>query len=103
MTTRKRKQYSPEFKAKVVLQLITVEKSLAEICRQHKLNQQMVSRWKTEFLENAPSIFERKKKFSCEQQRIAELEQVLGRKTMELEIAKKAYSILEQMEAENER
>lgn len=100
---RKRRTFTSEFKAKVVLQLITGEKSLAEICRQHKLNQQMVSRWKTEFLENAPSIFERKKKFSCEQQRIAELEQVLGRKTMELEIAKKAYSILEQMEAENER
>ena len=100
---RKRRTFTSEFKAKVVLQLITGEKSFAELCRQHKLNQQMVSRWKSEFLENAPSIFERKKKFSSEQQRIAELEQVLGRKTMELEIAKKAYSILEQMDAENER
>ena len=63
----------------------------------------MVSRWKTEFLQNAPSIFERKKKYSTEQQRIAELEQVLGRKTMELEITKKAYSVLDQMDAENER
>jgi len=100
---RKRRTFTSEFKAKIILQLITGEKSLAEICWQHKLNQQMVSLWKTEFLENAPSIFERKKKFSSELQRIAELEQVLGRKTMELEIAKKAYSIMEQMDAENER
>ena len=99
---RKRRTFTSEFKAKVVLQNITGEKSLAEICRQYKLNQQMVSRWKTEFLQNAPSIFERKKKYSAEQQQIAELEQVLGRKTMELEIAKKAYSILEQMDTENE-
>jgi transposase-like protein len=100
---RKRRTFTSEFKAKIVLQLISGEKSLAEICREYKLNQQMVSRWKTEFLQNAPSIFERKKKYSAERQRIAELEQVLGRKTMELEIAKKAYSILEQMDAENER
>ena len=100
---RTRSTFTSEFKAKVVLQLISGEKSLAEICRKHKLNQQMVSRWKTEFLQNAPSILERKKGYSEEQQRIAELERILGRKTMELEIAKKAYSILEQMEVENGR
>ena len=100
---RTRRIFTSEFKAKVVLQLISGEKSLAEICRKHKLNQQMVSRWKTEFLQNAPNIFERKKGYSEEQQRIAELERILGRKTMELEIAKKAYSILEQMEVENGR
>ena len=76
---------------------------MAEISRRHKLNQQMVSRWKTEFLQNAPSIFERKKGYNEEQQRIADLERILSRKTMELEIAKKAYSILEQMEVENGR
>jgi transposase len=100
---RTRRTFTSEFKAKVVLQLISGEKSLAEICRKQKLNQQMVSRWKTEFLQNAPSIFERKKGYSEEKQRIAELERILGRKTMELEIAKKAYSILEQMEVENGR
>ena len=100
---RTRRTFTSEFKAKVVLQLISGEKSLAEICRKYKLNQQMVSRWKTEFLQNAPSVFESKKGYSAEQQRIAELERILGRKTMELEIAKKAYSILEQMEGENGR
>jgi len=101
--TRIRRTFSSEYKAKVVLQLITGEKSLAEICRKYQLNQQMVSRWKTEFLHNAPSVFEHKKVYSEEKQRIAELEQVLGRKTMELEIAKKAFDILEQMDARNGR
>ena len=100
---RTRRTFTSEFKARVVLQLISGQKSLAEICREYKLNQQMVSRWKTEFLQNAPSIFERKKGYSDEQQRIAELERVLGRKTMELEIAKKAFDILEQTDTRNGR
>jgi transposase len=100
---RTRRTFTSEFKARVILQLISGEKSLAEICRKNKLNQQMVSRWKTEFLQNAPSVFESKKGYSAEQQRIAELEQVLGRKTMELEIAKKAFDILEQTDTRNGR
>jgi transposase len=100
---RTRRTFTSEFKAKVVLQMISGQKNLSEICREYKLNQQMVSRWKTEFLQNAPSIFERKNRYSDEQQRIAELEQVLGRKTMELEIAKKAFDILEQTDTRNGR
>ena len=63
----------------------------------------MVSRWNTEFLQNTPSIFELKKGYSEEQQHIAELDRVLGRKTMVLEIAIKAYNILEQIETRNGR
>ena len=86
---RTRCNFTSEFKAKIVLQLISGQESLAVICRELKLNQQMISRWKTEFLQNAPSIFERKKWQSEEQERIAELERVLGRKTMELKTVKK--------------
>lgn len=94
---RKRRTFTSEFKAEVVLQLISGEKSMAEVCREHRLNQQMVSRWKQEFLENAASVFEHKKQYNGDQERIAELERVLGRKTLELEITKKASSILEQL------
>ena len=48
---RIRRTFSSEIKAKIVLQLICGEKSLAEICLENKLNHQMVSRWKNEFLE----------------------------------------------------
>ncbi|NJM58649.1 MAG: transposase, partial [Synechococcales cyanobacterium RU_4_20] len=33
-----RRQYTAEFKAKVVLQVLTGEKTSSEICRTHKLN-----------------------------------------------------------------
>lgn len=94
---RTRRTFTSEFKAEVVLQLISGEKRLAEICREQQLNAQMVSHWKQEFLQNAANMFERKNETSAEQDRIAELEKALGRKTLELEIAKKASSILAQL------
>ncbi|MHA1279540.1 MAG: transposase [Candidatus Helarchaeota archaeon] len=98
---RKRRTFTSEFKTEIVLQLISGEKRLAEVCREYQLNSQMVSRWKQELLQNAASVFEHKKGYSAEQERIAKLEQALGRKTLELEIAKKASSVLAQLERKN--
>ena len=69
-------------------------KSAAELCRQHQLNPQLLARWKTEFLERAPLLFEQEAMQSQEQERIAELERVVGRLAMQLEIAKKASALL---------
>ena len=79
---RTRRTFVSEFKTDVVLQLISGQKSLAEICQEYRLNQQMVSRWKTEFLQNKSSIFDRKMRYSEGQQRIAKLERVSGCKTI---------------------
>jgi transposase len=84
-----RRTFTPEFKARVVLEELTGVKSKAEICREYQLRPQVFSRWREEFLERAPEIFATKPSRGDEQARIAELEQVLGRKTMELEVAKK--------------
>ena len=56
------KTYTSEFKAKVVLEVLQGEKGLNEIAAQHNLNPNMVRNWKSEFLENASSIFENPKK-----------------------------------------
>jgi len=54
-----RRQYTAEFKAKVVLQVLSGEKTASDLCRAHKLNSNVLNRWRKEFLEQAPSIFER--------------------------------------------
>lgn len=92
MATRRR--FTPEFKARVVLEMISGARSLAEICRQHQLNSQMVVRWKGEFLEKAPQLFQTEEQNGQEQARVAELERLIGRLTLELEIAKKASAML---------
>lgn len=89
-----RRQYTAEFKAKVVLEVLSGEKTPSEVCRAHKLNMNVLARWRKEFVEQAPSIFERDAQNSQEQQRIAELERLVGQLTMKLEIVKKASGYL---------
>lgn len=91
---KKRRTYTAEFKAKVVIEILTGLKSPAEICREHKIYLQVLNRWKSQFLEQAPVIFEKRGEKNAEQQRIADLEQMVGRLTMEVELLKKASNLL---------
>ena len=91
---QKHRTFKPEFKARVILQLLSGEKSAAQICREHRLSDQLLPNWKKQFLENADSIFDQVRVGSLEQERIAELERMVGRLTMELEAAKKASLLL---------
>ena len=52
------RQYTPEYKAKIVLEVLKGEKELGEIAAENELNPNMVRNWKREFLENASSVFE---------------------------------------------
>ena len=96
----KRRAFTPELKARVVLEQLTGVKDKAEVCREYRLGPQVFSRWREEFLERAPEIFAAERSglsaqaSGDEQERIADLEQMVGRLTMELEVAKKASSIL---------
>ncbi len=96
----KRRRFTAEFKAQVVLEILSGSKSLAEVCREHRLKPEVVGRWKRHFLTNAATVFERPSGPSTEAARIAELEQALGRKTLELEVAKKASSIFRRLSDE---
>jgi transposase len=90
----KRRKFTPEFKAQVVLEELTGVKDKAEICREYRLSRQLFSRWQAEFVERGPEIFATERSRGDEQERIAELERMIGRLTMELEVAKKASNIL---------
>lgn len=98
-----RRRFTAEFKAQVVLDVLSGSKSAAEVCREHQLNAQVLSRWKTEFVERAPLVFEQDQLLSQEQERIAELERAVGRLTMQLEIAKKASLLLSSQSSRNGR
>jgi transposase-like protein len=55
---RTRRNFSAEFKAKVVLEIISGSKTAAEVCRECNLKTELVSHWKNEFLTNAAQVFE---------------------------------------------
>ncbi len=85
--------YKPQLKAQVVLQILSGTKSAAQICRELNINEALLSRWKQQLLTHAPLVFERESEASDKDERIAELERLVGRLTMEVEIAKKASQL----------
>ena len=99
----KRRQFSPEFKARLVLDILTGVQSQAEACRKHTLGPNLLSLWKATLLEKAHLAFDNESARSAEQVRIAELEQVLGRMTLENEILKKASTRLSSLSTRNEK
>lgn len=93
---RTRRNFSAEFKAKVVLEALSGAKSAAEICREHNLKPDLLSHWKNQFLANASKIFENGVTVDPQQARIEELEKLAGKQSLEIEILKKALTILPQ-------
>ena len=92
----KRTRYTPEFKAEVVLEALSSESSQAELCRRYNLSEQQLSKWKQQVVENVASLFGSMDKQSSETtERIAQLEQLVGRLTLALEIEKKASTLLD--------
>ena len=85
----KRRTFTPEFKARVVLEMLIDGKSLAQTSRKYKIKDSVLSRWKAEFLERSPRVFEHGSSRDDRDERISELERMVGRLAMELEMAKK--------------
>ena len=99
----RRRTFKPELKARLVLEVLTGARRAADICREHRLKPQVLSRWKAEFLERAPEIFATERSRGDEQERIAELERLVGRQVLEIEVLKKASDILASLSNRNGR
>ncbi len=56
----KRKSYNPDEKAMIVLEVLREESTLNEIAQKYEVSPQLISRWKAEFIENMPSVFNKK-------------------------------------------
>jgi transposase-like protein len=91
---RIRRSFSPQFKAKVVVDLLTGAVSQAELARRHGLKPDLVARWKADAIGRLPDLFAGDDQAQQHQARIAELEQIIGRQTVELEELKKASRLL---------
>lgn len=89
---RARRNFKAEFKAKVVLELISGEKGLAEASREYGIKDTILSRWKQDFLAKAAQVFEQPKEVAEKEVKIAELERMVGKLTMQLELQKKVLS-----------
>jgi len=91
---RTRRSFPDQFKAQVVIDLLSGAASQAELCRKHNIHPQLLGRWKATVLDRLPTLFQDDPQVTQDHLRIAELEQLVGRQAYELEILKKASRML---------
>ncbi len=90
MARKKGQTYTPEQKAKVVLELLKEERTLGELVTEYKVTGKTIQNWKREFLANASKAFEsdsnakeNKKKIEKLTEENDALAKALGRTTVE--------------------
>lgn len=93
MARRKQRTHSAEFKFKLVLEALKGEKTRVEIAREHDITKSLLWKWEQAFLERGADVFRSTDKQQVEialrDERIADLERVAGRLTLENEVLKK--------------
>jgi len=74
--------------------MLSEDKSPAQASREYGIKDSVLSRWKQEFIERSPQLFEAGQAKDERDERIAELERMVGRLTLELDMAKKVSKAL---------
>jgi len=90
----KRRNHKPEFKAKVVVEVLREELSINEIAAKYELNPNLVRRWKSEAIDNMATVFEDKNKKANKlkkeyEKKINNMYNEIGKLTIELSWIKK--------------
>jgi putative transposase len=91
---RKRRVFSPAFKAKVALEALKGHHTIQELCQKHKLHATQINLWKKQLLEGAEGVFEngggqKAKSGDEDEPQSAELYEQIGRLNVQLEWLKK--------------
>jgi transposase-like protein len=82
------KRYSPKLKFQVVMEVLSGDKSMAQVAKAYNIHPNTVRNWKKEFVEKGPELFGQEGMVKEYEQRIAELEQLVGKKEVEIALLK---------------
>lgn len=109
-TAKERKSYSADFKAKVALEAVRGRLTINQIAREFSVHPNQISKWKKQFLQSLPQIFDNSKKPNPanNEELINGLYQQIGQMKVELDWLKKNLPFSagvrrELVEPENER
>lgn len=87
---KNRTRYTLEFKSKVAIEAIKEQKTISEIAGQYQIHPNQVTKWKSQLLTGAPSLFEDKRIKKNENKPSEDmLYQQIGQLNVELEWLKK--------------
>jgi len=82
------KTYSGKLKFQVVLELLQGNNSLGQIAKAYGIHPNTILNWRKHFEKHGYEMFESKRQKDEHEQQIADLEQLLGRKEVELALLK---------------
>jgi transposase len=86
---RRYRKFTAQQKLELVMASLRGERSIAELCREHRISESLLRRWRDVALEAAGERLAdgQDRSLAAEQRkRIADLERALGRKTYEAEV-----------------
>jgi len=91
---RSKRKFTPEFKAKVVLDALQEKESITVLSQKYSLNIEQINKWKREFKANASAVFligakDSDRTLEHEKQKLYE---VIGQQKVEIDFLKKALS-----------
>ena len=91
-----RKQYDSQFKARVALEAVKNQKTIAQIASEYSIHPNQVSKWKKQLLESLPKVFINRKTESEKgnEKLIDELYRQIGQLKVELDWLKKKSGLL---------
>ena len=94
---KKKNTYNPEFKSKVVLELLSGQHTLNELAEKYQISPATLSSWHKQFQEHAAEVFRRGatdsvRKLEAKEDEITVLQQKVGQLTIECDWLKKKYN-----------
>ena len=82
------KRYTAKLKFQVVLELLQGEKTLGQVAKAYQVHPNTANNWKQTLLDKGPEIFNHTGTVAEYEQRLADLEQLLGKKEVEIALLK---------------
>lgn len=92
----KRRKFTASFKTKVVLEALSERLPLHELAKKYEVHPNQISQWKSQFLDNAESVFENgsstksvEEDFRAKEDRLLK---IIGEQKVDIDFLKKALS-----------
>lgn len=103
--SKQHRVFTREFKLEICKQVEFGIKNQAQICREHRLGANLVGRWLSEYRADPKACFPGSRtkypQATSDAERIKQLEQALGRVTLENQILKEATELLQKKVTES--
>lgn len=84
-----RKKHAAKVKFQVVLETLTNATKMMDVARNYNINPNLITKWRKEFFERGSQIFDQGTESQESEKKIEDLQRIIGKKEVEIELLKK--------------